>query len=659
MHVFQLFVGLIMLSQSVPSAWAAATGEEAVSVVAKGAASSGANAAMINLALKDGKFYLGEVCTRLVGEAPQAIEREDFLKAAAPILRVEVAEEVRRLPAEASFVTLAALKKMGLVLEFDQSDMTISISPAVEQRPKSHINLSGNDETVIPDRYAKQSALSGYVNIHGSVQRTGESMGGKAFMTEALGTTAAVRVLNVVIENEAAYANGTVARQGTRAIYDEPDRALRYTLGDVNPTYVGLQGASGFLGIAVEKSYAKLQPQKNIRPIGERSFRLERHSNVDVIVNGQLIRRLQMPPGDHDVSELPLRPGENVLKLEITDDTGRHSTLEFRVFFDHTLLAPGISEWGAAAGFVSTPELGGLYYDWLHPAATAYYRAGLTENVTGMAHLQADRGAVMGGATGTTQTSLGLVSVEAAASMRWDGIPGFAAAFTYTPEALLKAFELPGMAQVALNIRSAGFSPILASAARAGAYSINGFYSVRLPDDYSLALSANAAAGRAPGLGGGASLTKNVSPDLSVGVLATYEYASETYNLSDGPNWSALARVSVKLGSESEFSYSLDKATGRAHAEVSTQGRAPDGSYSLRAQMESDPATASGLPPEDLTTLNAGYSGQRFDVGASYSQQVLRGGGTLGSVSTVSAAGAIAFADGRFAVGHPVIVLPS
>ena len=87
---------------------------------------------------------------------------------------------------------------------------------------------------------------------------------------------------------------------------------------------------------------------------------------------------------------------------------------------------------------------------------------------------------------------------------------------------------------------------------------------------------------------------------------------------------------------------------------MATQGRTPDGSYSVKAQLENDPNTVSGTPPEEQTTLNASYSGERFDMGASYSRQVLQSGGTLGSVSTISGAGAIAFAGNHFAVGHPV-----
>ena len=126
-------------------------------------------ALVINLALKDGKFYLGEVCSRIVGDTPLSVERDGFLKAAAPVLRADVAAEVRKLPAEADFISLGNLKKIGLPVEFDLGQMTLSISPAVEQRPKSHISLSAGEETVMTDRYSKQSAVSGYVNVNAAL----------------------------------------------------------------------------------------------------------------------------------------------------------------------------------------------------------------------------------------------------------------------------------------------------------------------------------------------------------------------------------------------------------------------------------------------------------------------------------------------------------
>ena len=132
------------------------------------------------------------------------------------------------------------------------------------------------------------------------------------------------------------------------------------------------------------------------------------------------------------------------------------------------------------------------------------------------------------------------------------------------------------------------------------------------------------------------SLTKNVKPDLSMGISASYESESEVSGAPGEPDWSVVARVSVKLDKDSEVSYSLDKATGRAQAEVATQGKTADGSYSLKAQFEDDPNTVSGTPPEEQTTLNASYSGERFDVGASYSRQVLQRAAAAALASTVA-----------------------
>ena len=179
MRVTRLLVGFIMFFQGATGASAAGP-EEGMSVVAKGGTSPLRTALIINLALKDGKFYLGEVCTRIVGDTPLSVERDGFLKAAAPVLRAEVAEEVRKLPAEADFVSLSSLKKMGLPVEFDLGQMTLSISPAVEQRPKGHISLSAGDEPVITDRFSKQSAVSGYVNLNAAAQYTGKSLSGNS-----------------------------------------------------------------------------------------------------------------------------------------------------------------------------------------------------------------------------------------------------------------------------------------------------------------------------------------------------------------------------------------------------------------------------------------------------------------------------------------------
>ena len=357
MRVFQLVPALMLMNAIQPHTLAQSLPESA-SLSSAGSAAKAATVKqviIINLALKDGQFYLGEIPSQITDERVEAVEQESLLKLAAPLLRDAMMQTVRKLPAQAGFVQLKELKEAGLPFEFDIGQMTLSFFATAEQRPSSHISLSQDGDEASAEQLAPRASVSGYINLSGSAQYT-EANGPwqPAALSPAVSASAAIRILDLVIEGEASFSEpGKLTRQGTRAIYDDPSNAIRYTAGDITPVTQGHQTGGGLLGVSIQKSYGKLQPQKNIRPTSQRSFRLERPSEVAIVVNGQVVRRLQMPPGDHDISELPLKAGENTLTLEITDDTGRRQTLKFTVFFDHTLLAPGVSEWGLAVGYRS------------------------------------------------------------------------------------------------------------------------------------------------------------------------------------------------------------------------------------------------------------------------------------------------------------------
>lgn len=589
-----------------------------------------------------------------MGENAKAIDQETLLKLARPLLKPEMIETVRKLPAVGGFIALKDLKEAGLPFEFDIEQMTLSFFPTADQRPGGHVTLSEGGDLTPAEQFYPRATVSGYINFNGSAQY---SSGGSA-PSETLGISGAIRVMNLVIESEAAIAQGAIARQGTRAVYDDPAKAIRYMAGDITPATVGMQTGTGFLGVSIQKSYGKLQPQKNIRPTGQRSFRLERPSEVDIIVNGQVVRRLQMPPGDHDVSELPLKAGENMLTLEITDDTGQHTTLTFTVFFDYTLLAPGVSEWGLAAGYRSDTGASAPFYYWNDRAATAYYRLGLTENVTATAHVQADPHAAVAGLMAVAPTWLGRMSVEIAGSSGWYSSQGIAAALTYTPEALLKAWDIPGAIQVAADYRSAAFTPLFATSGTNGeAISVNGFYSLALPDDYSVSFSGNLAAGSAfssTKLGGGLSISKSVQPDLSWTLAWSYDSAPAIPGSASGP-WSVLGRINVKLAKDTELAFTQDGFNGTSVVGLSTTGQAGDGHYAIKADIEKDPHAVTKGDSEDQADFSASYSGTRFDVSASRSRRFFASSrGVISDVSVLSGAGAVAFADDHIAVGRTV-----
>ncbi len=608
----------------------------------------------INLGFRDGQFYLGEIPCQITDESVEAVDQENLLKLAEPILRPEALAAVRALPLEAGFIRVVDLERAGLPFAFDIGQMTLSFFPTPDQRPGGHVTLGQSVETVLDEQLEQKASVAGFVNLNGNIQYTEPTSGGgrSAVFSQSLGTVAAIRVMGLVIENEATLeSSGKVTRQGTRAVFDDPANAVRYTVGDVTPATVGMQTGSGLLGFAIEKSYEKLQPQKNIRPTGLRSFRLERPSEVDIVVNGQIVRRLQMPPGEHDISELPLKAGENVLTLEITDDTGNHTTLKFSVFFDNKLLAPGVDEWGAAAGYRSTPSLGGVLYSQQEPAFTGYYQRGLTEELTSTLHTQISTRTTVGGVMLVTPTSFGQFSFEADGSLNAAGMIGAAIALTYTPETLMKSLDIPGLAQFAVEYRSADFTPLFAANGSVGeSFSLNGFYSISLPDDYTVGLSASLSAAKPSG---GISISKTVQPDLSWLLTAAYDASTNSAALPASGPWNFMWRLSLKLDNDNGLSFTRDG--GKSIAAVNSQGQAGDGHYAVKADMETMPGTVTGEAAEAQADIGVTYSDPRFEVSASRSRQFFaESRDVISDVSTVAASGAVAFADGHVAVGRPI-----
>ena len=661
MRVLRLLPALMLMTALEPQALAQSLPESAA--LSGDGAGSAAKAALarpvitINLALKDGHFYLGEIPSQISDERVEAIEQETLLKLAAPLLKEAMMQTVKKLPAQAGFVRLKDLKEAGLAFEFDIGQMTLSFFPTADMRPSAHVSLSQNGDEAPAEQLARKASISGYLNLSGSVQYTEASGPSQpAVLAPTLGTSAAIRVLDLVIENEATLGGPGLTRQGTRAVYDDPANAVRYTAGDITPATQGIQTGGGFLGVSIHKSYGKLQPQKNIRPTGQRSFRLERPSEVAIVVNGQVVRRLQMPPGDHDISELPLKAGENTLTLEITDDAGHRETLKFTVFYDHTLLAPGVSEWGLAAGYHSMTSLSGLKYSWRDPAVTGYYQQGITENLTATVHAQSTIASSVAGVMAVTPSALGRFTAEVDGSLTADGLPGGALSMFYTPDTLFKNWGLPGMAQLAGQYKSSGFTPLFAANGSLGElFSLNGFYSVALPDDYTVAISGALSAGAeysAPKLGAGVTLSKSIQPDWNGSVTLAYDSAPTVSQSSTPGGWSLIGRVAWKPGRDSEVIFTQDGWNGKSTLGVASEGSAADGHYAVKADIQRDLTQA---PAQDQTDLSASYSGARFDLSASRTRRVFESNGGLSSdVSQVSGATAIAFADEHVAVGRPI-----
>ena len=386
--------------------------------------------------------------------------------------QLETKEPGELLGEKPSYLSVATLKDRGITMRYDPLNLDLEVFPTVDQRPTSTINFKQNAEE--ESATLEQPAyVSAYLNMHLAASYMGQNAyGSTGVEAPTIDFDGAVRIGPYVLEAEGTFYNPgsqwfspgyfqdyVFYRRGTRLVYDLPDEAIRVRVGDVSPAYTGFQTAPDLLGISADVAYAQLQPQKSIRPTGAHSFRIERPSNVDILVDNVLIKHIRLGPGNYNLTDLPLNPGANNVKLVIEDDTGQRQTLEFTGFSGQELLAPGISEWSVNAGIksydmgvvesglspaISSPinttlvnknSSNSFYaqrqYFFDQPAVTGFYRTGILDWLTTNSNFQSDTHVVMAGAGIAAQTIDGLFTAKLAASDVYSGGAGFALQLGY------------------------------------------------------------------------------------------------------------------------------------------------------------------------------------------------------------------------------------
>jgi hypothetical protein len=209
----------------------------------------------------------------------------------------------------------------------------------------------------------------------------------------------AARFGGIVAESEAIWQPGgrgeDFQRLGSRLVYDDLSNLVRWTAGDLQTISRGFQSAPDIAGLSVFRSTACCSRSRSFGP-RRRSFRLDRPATVEVQVNGQIVRRLQLQPGVFNLRDFPFTQGANDIRLNILDDAGRSEILRFNVFLDQSQLAKGLTEFGVYAGVMAPlAEFGPEYSD--DPTITGFVRHGLSDFATVGGNFQADEKTQMGG----------------------------------------------------------------------------------------------------------------------------------------------------------------------------------------------------------------------------------------------------------------------
>jgi outer membrane usher protein FimD/PapC len=171
--------------------------------------------------------------------------------------------------------------------------------------------------------------------------------------------------------------------QRTRLVVfrDNLERVTRTSAGDLFTNLSPVAGSADFLGASLGRSYSTLQPNRSIRPLGARSFVLERPAEVSILVNGQQVTRFNAPAGPINLNDFPLVNVTNDISIVVEDDFGRRVLDSFALATDISLLDVGLSEFFVGGGVKrDTSQRGFEYSD--DYVLTGTYRRGLTSSFT-------------------------------------------------------------------------------------------------------------------------------------------------------------------------------------------------------------------------------------------------------------------------------------
>lgn len=336
--------------------------------------------------------YRGDVDVIIGADNQLRVRLDSVVTAIGRLLRPEVVERFKALPTTNGLVAASALAP-DLRLRLDEANIEVIVEIPPEVRPQGSVSLAedrfANIQYIEPESFAMAVAVDfgGAYSFRGPTGFRGEA--GRIASWVNLGGAD-----GVFLDAEAFYESegeATFRRGDIRLSKDDPDSAIRYSLGDILYLTQGFQGAPRIGGIGAQRLYEELDPLRIIRPQGRTNFTLDRSATVEVIVNGIPFRTIRFDPGTYSINDIPYAEGGNNVELLIRDDSGVERRLQFSGYSSANLLAEGLSEFGIVAGFASEFTPGGISYDTGEPVASAFYRAGVTSNLTLGANAQVGR----------------------------------------------------------------------------------------------------------------------------------------------------------------------------------------------------------------------------------------------------------------------------
>ncbi|MBB3860348.1 outer membrane usher protein [Novosphingobium hassiacum] len=601
---------------------------------------------VLTVPAKDGSNYLGDIPLQIEADDRLTFPAMRAVQVLANTLAPDIVENLRASFAGKTQVGPEDFAPLGIQVAYDPRTLELQFQIPTERRASRSVSVSALDRTRLGE-IAQPADFSAYINMRSSLDLIEDGVD-TGFQSPNMLLDGAVRLGPIVAESDAIWQPGGFGadfqRLGSRLVFDDTKHLVRFSAGDLETQSRGFQSAPDIAGISLFRSYSVLNPQQIVRPRGDRAFRLDRASTVEVIVNGQQVRRLQLTPGNYNLRDFPFTQGANDIRLNILDDTGRSEVVRFNIFVDQTQLAKGLSEFGVYAGVKAPLGLSGPRYsnDWI---ASGYFRRGLTDALTLGANVQADARSRMAGIEAVLGTPFGTLGTNVSFS-KVDGI-GTGHAFNATFQRLIqRPSGLGDTFNLFVERRSRRFAPVnFFLPDNPYRYELGGGYTHSFTTSLYGGVDARFSKGRA---GRPDVHSYRLSAGWRLSDRATLNAETRYQQDSLGKDVSAFMSLVVRLGRYSSVRSEFDTRDNRYRASYQTLNGSGIGSYNVTADVERSDNGA-GI------SVNGNYVANRGELGFSHFGTYTRGfGDSQNQRSTFRLGTSLALAGGALSVGRPI-----
>jgi outer membrane usher protein len=598
--------------------------------------------------ITDGTRALGETSIVLGADDSLRVGAEPLLAAIAELLDPRALERLRGQVAGRRDLSADEWAALNYPVVYNPARIELSITIPGSDRIARRLDVADLDRDEV-GKFEMPARLSGFLNVRGAIDyvHTGldEGMGDPSFVVDG-----AFRVGRFVVESEGNLGrrrSGDIAfqREGSRIVFDDPARTMRWSGGDVIGQGAGLSSPGSLLGVSVYRNYSDLAPQRFVRPRGEREFVLNKAATVETFVNNRSVRRVRLEPGTYTLRDFPFTDGSNDVRIVIEDDTGVREALNFSLFFDRSLLGQGLTEFGLTGGLKSLLEESGPSYQSDEWVVSGFIRRGISSGLTGGLNFQLEEAGQIAGAEATWGSKLGTIGFDGAISNSDSQGTGYA--INATLNRLLAGLDgRNNSLNVSVESRSENF------AIPGSSGSSNPFW-LQVGVGYSMAFGEFSFAG----IDLRHSIGRGENSDRSA-LRATYgRRIGQALNLSADAIWEDTGSndnfgfrltLTYRLGQNSSVRSEYDTASERARLSYQRQSGQGVGAFSLSGDVDFSPLNVGG-------NLAAGYVANRADLGYAFTTTFDREQSEITNQrSSFRAATSIGFADGAWAIGRPI-----